>query len=578
MADDEFEVVFDDFLVESDTMSEPSLLMLYGGYGSGKGLIYGTPVATTTGWTKVEDLTIGSEVIGADGNPTRVYGIWDRGILPVYTVRMSDGSRVTVDGDHLWTVSNDRGVTMTLPTSDIIRRLDAPRPRPLYIPTVAPVQYTGGDLPIPAYAFGALLADGYLAGAAIQWTKNDQAVVDAMRASLESGGFSLREVTRDTSTARQWKIDGGDQSIRAAVIGLDANHKSAGKFIPECYLTASEADRWALIRGLFDGDGTRSSSRAQAQYHTISRALADDVASLAWSLGIAAHVSPVRQGDGTWRVGILDDSPVFFASKHASVPKTHSRDRSRRAIVSITPAGHGDVRCIAVEAADQLYVTKDYIVTHNTHLALSASEVEGLYPVLVIDNEGSTQGVLSKFDASRIDVIRPKAQWPGKEWIATKKILNDLLTKKHKYKTVIIDPLNSMLAWGKVAGDKPGDGFAKWNFVHSEFTEDGGLIDRLKNAPFLAILVLHEKTEDGDGEGPSVKDFRWQGQGTSQLGQFPDAVLYTSRETNSAGQSTTTLFTAPTKKNKAKNRFGFPAKVEAPTMQGLYDFIRTTNK
>lgn len=209
-----------------------------------------------------------------------------------------------------------------------------------------------------------------------------------------------------------------------------------------------------------------------------------------------------------------------------------------------------------------------------TYLAMSASEVEGLYPVLVIDNEGSTQGVLSNFDQSRIDVIRPKTQWPGKEWAATKKILNDLLTKKHKYKTVIIDPLNSMLAWAKVAGDKPGDGFAKWNFVHDEITADGGLIDRLKNAPFLAILVLHEKNEDGDGEGPTVKDFRWQGQGTSQLGQFPDAVLYTSRETNSAGVSTTTLFTAPTKKNKAKNRFGLPAKIEAPTMQGLYDIIR----
>lgn len=209
-----------------------------------------------------------------------------------------------------------------------------------------------------------------------------------------------------------------------------------------------------------------------------------------------------------------------------------------------------------------------------SHLALSASEVEGLYPVLVIDNEGSTQGVLSKFDSSRVDVIRPKTNWPGKEWQATKKILNDLLTKSHKYKTVIIDPLNSMFQWGKRFGDKPGDGFAKWNFVHDEFTEDGGLIDRLKNAPFLAILVLHEKSEDGDGEGPTVKDFRWQGQGTSQLGQYPDAVLYTVRETNSAGVSTTTLFTAPTRKNKAKNRFGLPAKIENPSMKGLYEIIR----
>ena len=41
----------------------------------------------------------------------------------------------------------------------------------------------------------------------------------------------------------------------------------------------------------------------------------------------------------------------------------------RRVLQSIEPTGTAQVRCIRVAAQDQLYVTKDYIVTHNTTLA-----------------------------------------------------------------------------------------------------------------------------------------------------------------------------------------------------------------
>lgn len=209
-----------------------------------------------------------------------------------------------------------------------------------------------------------------------------------------------------------------------------------------------------------------------------------------------------------------------------------------------------------------------------THLALSASEVEGLYPVAVLDLEGSTTGVIDKFDKSRIEIVRPKDRWPGKEWAATNTLIENLLTKPHPYKTVIVDPANTLFEWGKKAGDKPGDGFAKWNFVHEKFTADGGIISRLKDAPFLAILVVHDQKEGGEDDGPTFADFRWQGQGRAMLGQYPDMVGYITRDTNSAGVSTSTLSTAPTKRNNAKNRFGLPAKVTEPSMQKLYDLIR----
>lgn len=209
-----------------------------------------------------------------------------------------------------------------------------------------------------------------------------------------------------------------------------------------------------------------------------------------------------------------------------------------------------------------------------THLSLTASQVEDLYPVLAIDFEGSTTGVVENFDPDRVDVIRPRDKWPGQEWRATNTLLNRLITEKHKYKTVVLDPLNTFFEWGKAAGDKPGDGYAKWNFVHEAFTADSGIISRLKHAPFLSILVVHEDKKGGEDEGLTFSDFRWQGQGTALLGQYPDMVGYVTRDTNAAGVSTSTLATAPTKRNNAKNRFGLPAKMVDPSLGKIYEIIR----
>lgn len=210
-----------------------------------------------------------------------------------------------------------------------------------------------------------------------------------------------------------------------------------------------------------------------------------------------------------------------------------------------------------------------------TWLAGSISEVEDHYPVLYIDCEGSTTGVFTEFDKDRIDIWRPKKTNPGKEFQAVKAALKGLINKEHKYKAVVIDPLNTFFEWAKKAGDKPGDGYAKWNFVHEEITQEGGLISQLKEADFLAILVLHEKKEGGEDDGPTFADFRWQGQGQALLGQYPDMVGYVTRDTNASGVSTSTLQTAPTKRSNAKNRFGLPAKMQDPSMKKIYEFIES---
>lgn len=213
-----------------------------------------------------------------------------------------------------------------------------------------------------------------------------------------------------------------------------------------------------------------------------------------------------------------------------------------------------------------------------THLAASVCEVPGFDKVLIIDTENSTQGTIDNFPKEKIDVIRPTKAFPGEEYKGTKAVLEGLLTKTHPYKAVIIDVADVLFEWALEVGNKPGDGFAKWSFAHEELTAPRGLFHRLKAADFLVILVIHEKRESSEDGGVSFSDFQWAGQGKAKLAGIPDMVGYVSRDTNSAGVSTSTLQTAPTKRSNAKNRFNLPAKVTEPSMKKIYELIAATNK
>lgn len=226
-----------------------------------------------------------------------------------------------------------------------------------------------------------------------------------------------------------------------------------------------------------------------------------------------------------------------------------------------------------------------------TWLGASASEVEGLYPVLIIDTEGSTVGTLSDFDRERIDVIEPSKAFPGKEYDGTMQVLEALLTKSHKYKTVIIDTADVFAEWATAYGHEEGNAFAKWEFLHSELTapptrtkngkvRDRGLFHRLKSDPnFLTILIVHDK-EVQDSDGNDVGNtFQWQGQGKTKLGGIPDAVWYVTRNTKSNGDATTTIMTGPTNRSKTKNRFNaLPHKMVDVRLTDVYALIDTNTK
>ena len=150
------------------------------------------------------------------------------------------------------------------------------------------------------------------------------------------------------------------------------------KFVPAAYLHASPAQRLAMLQGLMDTDGYvqgRPGRACKIEYSTTSPMLAQAVVDLTRSLGGKARVSwrvtsftyrgERKRGRPSARVRVSIPVNPFRLARRASQWQASSQT-TNRIMVAIDPAGVEECVCIAVDHPQHTYVTRDYVVTHNT--------------------------------------------------------------------------------------------------------------------------------------------------------------------------------------------------------------------
>ena len=370
--------------VNDDRMTKYPLAMMTGGIGIGKGQRTCDTVATVTGHCKVGDLKVGDEVIGANGRPTLVTGVFHRGVLPVYEVKFKDGASLVVDGDHLWAVDQQiqvRGVGRrwrreVLSTSELMNRKLKYGDNYVYkVPLVEPIHYAAQNLKIDPYLMGAVIANGHVSGSVRVAGPGGsevefQGYLEACLPSSVKPVVVEPEREGHSFTLATWPNSVSNSILTAfREYGL-GDIRSRDKFIPEPYLLGNPDDRLALLRGLMDCDGSPVGNRTI--YSTSSHHLAQDVQQLVRSLGGYATITEFERRSWTeYQVHInLDQVCPFRISRKRLAWKPRTNQRPRRSIVSIESAGHEEIICIQVAALDHLYVAgEDLIVTHNTTVA-----------------------------------------------------------------------------------------------------------------------------------------------------------------------------------------------------------------
>src|SRR5919201_4415084 len=96
----------DDFQLEAiRALANRHSVLVAAPTGTGKALASSTRVVTPSGLRPIGSIRPGDQVIGADGQPKTVLGVYPQRKRPGYRVTFSDGVSVVCDLDHLWAVN-----------------------------------------------------------------------------------------------------------------------------------------------------------------------------------------------------------------------------------------------------------------------------------------------------------------------------------------------------------------------------------------------------------------------------------------------------------------------------------------
>ena len=364
-----------------NVMGDEANVMLQMSPGTGKAQPSDEPVLTPDGWVPIGSLEVGDIVYDGSGAETAVSGVFPQGELEEYEVTFADGRRSLCGLEHIWRVSKGRtgkgriwhDWTVEKILSDGVMRPDGKAK--FCIPLNGPIERSEADLPVDPYVLGVLIGDGCLTGTSIVVSSNEEDVMCILADRL-GPDYSVKKYDSDNyswgvSYSKEYGVNPLKDALRCFGL-LVGSHE---KFIPSVYMTASIGQRRMLLAGLFDADGSVGKN-GRFTFSTTSKRLRDDFIELCLSLGYQSNFRidsrPGRRD--CYEVWVGTNDVIFQSGKHkARFDESRSRKTGRLRlydsvkIVDIRKTGRiVPMTCISVASSENTYITRDYVVTHNT--------------------------------------------------------------------------------------------------------------------------------------------------------------------------------------------------------------------
>lgn len=360
----------------------PKPLFITGFAGTGKAQPLYAKVLTPDGFKEMGDMKIGSKVMSPDGTVQSVTGVFPQGLRHAYKVTFSDGSSADCDGEHLWVYRIDdmdpeSSFTRCDTLNDLIDFCPAlinPSEEMKHrceIPMTSPIEYEAKEYYIHPYIAGVLIGSGDLTQKSITFTckYKDSEMKDRVE-ELLGEKFSLTPTYANKFLIRKTKLANG-RCFNFRVEKAHLRYIKEDRFIPEKYQYGSIEQRLDFLNGLMDSLGGYSESAGMPFLETKSKQLAKDLCTLVWSLGGYASIKPVKSKKITryktkYQVYMMLDKNVFYMKRKKDM-YTPSKIPGRF-IEKVEKVEDTECQCIKVSGKDELYITDDYIVTHNTTL------------------------------------------------------------------------------------------------------------------------------------------------------------------------------------------------------------------
>lgn len=386
-------------------------LTIFGGSrGGGKGGAYDSLVLTPYGFRRMGDLQVGDNVNSIYGSPQKIISITELGNREVYELKFSDGTSAECTDDHLWNIKRTNSVSKLRKNNNlgqefdwrlwtfkmIKEHLDKNKSSNLLIPLCKPqkLSFPIGKRFRPSkitpYMLGAFIGDGCFTGTnnSVLLSTMDRFVID----EIEREGLCFQYSHKVSNKTYQYIYK--DNVLREDLVGLKLyGLYSHEKFIPDIYKYGTIETRFSIVQGLMDTDGYID-KRGHCSYSTTSKKLAEDLAFVLRSLGAYVTISEKKKsgykrpnGDfieckESYNLYIkMEDETRLFR-----LPRRKARctmfnggvSSPTKRIIGYEFVGYKPCRCISVSNVEGLYMTNDFIVTHNS-FALLVEALKDVY-------------------------------------------------------------------------------------------------------------------------------------------------------------------------------------------------------
>jgi len=342
-------------IVAAMFMNETRNALISHEMGLGKCQDLDSKILTPNGWIRMGDIDVGDYVIGSDGKPKRVLGVYPQGIKDIYEIKFSDNTTARSCDEHLWNVrmfddNSNTYLTKTLRSIINSEINDENGNYKWYIPIVSPIEFNSANLKINPYLYGFIIGnDNFIDG--------DRINIQKIKKRLEY--LKKYELIDDINSIFEFKFD--------------LNFKS----IPDIYKFSSIQQRLNLLLGILDAN-VNTCINGDMIIKSSYKSFIYDIQFIVQSLG---GVGIINDDIDDYKLMII--LPEQYRNKINGCYNANG-DLPNRAIIDISYWGKKESQCILVDSEDHLYVTDNCILTHNTLSSILFVEMNSFDRVIVI--------------------------------------------------------------------------------------------------------------------------------------------------------------------------------------------------
>lgn len=383
---------------------DKQLFEITGGAGCGKAQPESCEIPTPKGKKYLKDINVGDYIFDRHGSLTQVNGIFLQGKKKVYSVIFDDDRSTRCCIEHLWTYTNDENKLETAELGDLIKsELKNPDGSYRYrVPLACPVEFTERIYDFDPYTMGILMSNEFdnketIKKGHLYFHLENKYVTDRLGYIL-SVRLRLKSLTmREEGHCETYKIYTDEKLYKFGLVqSVCGNYRS----IPINYKYGLKRQRWELIQGLFDstGDVEEIDGTYCVTYRSPYQFLVSDVKDVLQSLGISSklvddHFLVIQYTNGY--------ANMFFTDleKRKKCSELCTGERYYHYITNVIEESYEeDMRCLYVDNDEHLYLTDNYIVTHNTTMVRYFIERLGLTndQVLFVAFMGKAASVLQR--------------------------------------------------------------------------------------------------------------------------------------------------------------------------------------